>query len=249
MKHEIGAEIQKGRRRHDMLLALLMGLIAVGWATQSKPRMEDELASGYSALLYALPLMNTIIMPICMAVLASRLWDMEAKSGSLKLLFTLQSRESLFAGKVLVGMAQNALICAVEGAGLLVLGRLQGFTQAVPADHLAWLLLCTYLVNAMLFFAEFVLCVHSDTQVLALGTGAVFSLIGVFGAFMPPVLSYFMPWGYYMPLDSVLMHWDSETRISTFEMTDFNGPILAVCVALMGICAVLAWRAIEKKEV
>ena len=151
MKHEIGAEIQKGRRRHDMLLALLMGLIAVGWATQSKPRMEDELASGYSALLYALPLMNTIIMPICMAVLASRLWDMEAKSGSLKLLFTLQSRGSLFAGKVLVGMAQNALICAVEGAGLLVLGRLQGFTQAVPADHLAWLLLCTYLVNAMLF--------------------------------------------------------------------------------------------------
>lgn len=249
MRREIVAEIAKGRRRHDMLLALGVGMIVLMWASLSQPNVEDELAAGYSALLYALPLMNTIIMPISMAALASRLWDMEAKAGSLKLVFTLQSRVSLFAGKTLVGMAQIALIGAVEIAGLLAIGRWQGFTEPLPVPHVAWLLASTLVVNAMLFFAELCICVHSDTQVAALGAGAVFSLVGVFGAFMPPVMTYFMPWAYYMPLGSVKMNWDSVTRICTFEMLPFDGAVLAVGAALLALFALLAWRAIDNKEV
>lgn len=36
-------------------------------------------------------------MPLAMAILASRLWDVEVKGCTAKLLYTLQSRRSLFA--------------------------------------------------------------------------------------------------------------------------------------------------------
>ena len=47
------------------------------WAGAQAPTGADELANAYSALLYVLPALNAILMPIVMALIASRLWDME----------------------------------------------------------------------------------------------------------------------------------------------------------------------------
>lgn len=90
------------------------------------PTGADELANAYSALLYALPVMNAILMPIVMALIASRLWDMEVKGSTTKLLYTLQSRRSLFAGKALLGTGEVLLMVTLKwlypscwaGAGL-----------------------------------------------------------------------------------------------------------------------------------
>ena len=49
-----------------------------------------------------------------MATLASRIWDVETKGESCKLLFTLQSRGSLFWDKVALGLAENLAVCAIE---------------------------------------------------------------------------------------------------------------------------------------
>ncbi len=46
------------------------------------PAAPDELANGYSALLYSLPVIEAILMPVMMAVLASRLWDIEIKGNT-----------------------------------------------------------------------------------------------------------------------------------------------------------------------
>lgn len=50
------AEMQKARRRHDLPVAVGIALIVVLWASASAPGTADELANGYSALLYALPI-------------------------------------------------------------------------------------------------------------------------------------------------------------------------------------------------
>ena len=93
------AELQKAHRRHDLALCLLIPGIVVLWVGGLAPADPEELANGYSALLYSLPVIEAILMPVMMAVLASRLWDMEIKGNTAKLLYTLQSRRSLFAGK------------------------------------------------------------------------------------------------------------------------------------------------------
>ena len=115
------AELQKAHRRHDLALCLLIPGIVVLWVGGLAPADPEELANGYSALLYSLPVIEAILMPVMMAVLASRLWDMEIKGNTAKLLYTLQSRRSLFAGKAVwgaggaVGHGAGAGLCS--GAG------------------------------------------------------------------------------------------------------------------------------------
>lgn len=73
-------------------------------------------------------------MPIVMALIASRLWDMEVKGSTTKLLYTLQSRRSLFAGKALLGTGEVLLMVTLEMAVSILLGRVQGYTEAFPAE-------------------------------------------------------------------------------------------------------------------
>ena len=92
MGKALHAELQKARRRHDLLICLAVPVVVYLWAGAAAPTGADELANAYSALLYALPVLNAVLMPIVMALIASRLWDMEVKGSTTKLLYTLPRR-------------------------------------------------------------------------------------------------------------------------------------------------------------
>ena len=111
------AELQKAHRRHDLLLCLLLPGIVVLWVGGLSPSSPEELANGYSALLYSIPVIEAILLPVMMAVLACRLWDMEVKGNTAKLLYTLQTRRSLFAGKAVFGTLEVLLTAVLERAG------------------------------------------------------------------------------------------------------------------------------------
>ena len=143
-------ELQKARRRHDLALCLLIPGIVVLWVGGLAPAAPDELANGYSALLYSLPVIEAILMPVMMAVLASRLWDMEIKGNTPKLLYTLQSRRSLFAGKAVFGVSEVLLVTVLELVCVPVLGRVHGYTEVFPAGQLAYLFVCTLAVDLSL---------------------------------------------------------------------------------------------------
>lgn len=85
MYTSIRAELQKARRRHDLIVCLLVPVMALLWCQSAAPTGADELAFAYSALFYSLPIINTILMPLAMAILASRLWDVEVKGCTPKL--------------------------------------------------------------------------------------------------------------------------------------------------------------------
>ena len=109
------AELQKAHRRHDLALCLLIPGIVVLWVGGLAPADPEELANGYSALLYSLPVIEAILMPVMMAVLASRLWDMEIKGNTAKLLYTLQLPP-------LPDQALAALVCTLAESGVGVVG-------------------------------------------------------------------------------------------------------------------------------
>ena len=131
MGKALHAELQKARRRHDLLICLAVPVVVYLWAGAAAPTGADELANAYSALLFALPVLNAILMPIVMALIASRLWDMEVKGSTTKLLYTLQSRRSLFAGKALLGTGEVLLMVTLEMAVSILLGR-AGLHRGVP---------------------------------------------------------------------------------------------------------------------
>ena len=241
-------ELKKARRRYDALLALAVALAAIVWSAGSKPDTARELEEGYSAFFYALPIINTVIMPIGMAVLASRLWDMEARSGMDRLLLTMQTRTALFTGKALRGLFLIALTTLAEGAGVAAFGALRGYTEAVDWGQLAWLLACTAAVDALLFFAALLLSVRFASQTVALGAGLVASLSGLFAAFFPRWLSYMMPWSYFVPLSAMAMGWIRETRETWFYPCGMNVPLLGVTLAMAALCAAAAQRAVGRGE-
>lgn len=72
MSKALHAELQKARRRHDLLICLAVPVVVYLWAGAEAPTGADELANAYSALLFALPVLNAILMPIVMALIASR---------------------------------------------------------------------------------------------------------------------------------------------------------------------------------
>ncbi len=71
-------------------------------------------------------------MPLAMAILASRLWDVEVKGCTPKLLYTLQSRRSLFAAKAALGLAEIFLIVTLEAAGAPLDRALAALHAALP---------------------------------------------------------------------------------------------------------------------
>lgn len=244
------AELQKAHRRHDLLLLLLLPAIMILWVGGLSPSGEDELANGYSSLFYSIPVIEAILFPVMMAVLASRLWDMEIKGNTTKLLYTLQSRRSLFLGKACYGSLEVLLVTLLEMGAAVLLGVVHGYTEPLPLVQLAYLTVCTLTVSLMLFFSEFLLMLWFSNPLPALCVGIVGALVGIFSAFMPPIVSYFVPWGYYIPLSAYeVASWDPDTRTILYGTRPFRWVLLAFTVGLGITFFLLAWHKIQDEEV
>lgn len=244
------AECQKARRRHDLAACLLLPLAVLLWSWYSAPGGTKSAADGYHALLYTLPIMNTVLLPVGMAMLASRLWDVEIKGNFPKLLYTLQSRQSLFLAKSLFGTTEVLLIVTLELAGVFCLGLRNGYQDFPPTEQLLYLFLCTSTVGLMLFFSELMLTVLLANPLPALCTGIAGALIGLFAAFMPSFFCYFVPWSYCIPLGSYMIaSWDPDTRIVAYAIRDFNLPLLVWCACLGIFFFGITWYFIRTKEV
>ena len=243
------AELKKSRRRHNLLVAVCISLFVLLWATQTGGTGEGRLEQGYWGLFYAVPVMNTAVMPLGTAVLASRLWDLESKGNSCRMLLTLQSRRALFLGKTVVAVLQILLISVIESAGIPVLGKHFGFTEPLDWGQFWWLAISTFAVNTMLFFLWLFLSIRFDNQVPTLAAGMVGSLSGLFAAFMPSLVSYFLPWGYYIPLSTIRMDWNRETRIVRYYTTPYPLWLFVLTAAFGVLFAAMAWEALKHKEV
>ena len=93
MSAALRAELRK--MKHGAWIAAGAALLVVASCARSGGDSPQWKAVGYFTLLTNLSLMNAAVMPLTMAVLASRMWDVETKGNGCRLLYTLQSRESL----------------------------------------------------------------------------------------------------------------------------------------------------------
>lgn len=250
MPRSLRAEWRKARRRHDLPACLLIPLTVLLWVGYSAPDGASDRTIAYHALFYILPVINTVLLPVGMAMLASRLWDVEVKGNFPKLLYTLQSRRSLFAAKALLGIAEVFLIVILELIGALLLGQYNGYLDFPPFLQLLYWFVCTLSVGLMLFFSELLLTILIKNPLPALCVGITGSLVGLFSAFMPPVVSYFVPWSYCIPLGTyILADWNPDTDVVVYGIRGFNLPLLLWCMALALLFFASTWHAIRKKEV
>lgn len=211
------AEQKKSRRRRIWLVPLaFLGFQAVWMLWQLNTSAADDLQTGYTMVLYNLPMINAIILPIMVAVIASRLCDMEIKGDTLKLLYTMQKRTVFYDCKYLSGLKYILLFALGQAAMIVSYGRLFHFGEPLVPSELLAAGSVVFAVSAALLCIQQALSLFSDNQILPLVVGLAGSFLGLFSMFFPPSVSRFVLWGYYAAFPTAGMNWDAATRYTEY---------------------------------
>lgn len=173
---------------------------------------------GWIMLLYDLPVLNAIVLPLTMAVLASQIMDVEHKGNTWKLLESLQSKSSLLWCKIVYGLCAITLFTLFQTVIALSLGYLCHY-EGSP-DWLSYGLYFrnTLAVTFVLYLLQLLLSLIFANQAVAISTGICGSMAGLFILYLPiSVLYEVIPWGLYGATSFVRMDWDPATRIISYS--------------------------------
>ncbi len=237
-------EVFKSRRRHvwDVVVLLLGVQLMWGmWGTNAYARNGQELLWSYG--LYQFSMLNCLMMPFAVAILASRLSDIEHKSSSLRLLCTLAPPGSLYTAKFLWG----ALILLVASVGqtlmLMLASTLIGFAGAPPYVHMALLALSTFVCSLCLLALQQALSLLVKNQIVALMAGLGGGFIGFFALAFQGGVANLSIWSLFARLSTVAVDWGTADRTMRFWFTVYNWP-LALCVLGIAVLFYLAGRSL-----
>ncbi|UWG96475.1 ABC transporter permease [Dehalobacter sp. DCM] len=222
----LAVEFQKIRRRKIWLIVAIMILVNVLWSLWDVGRMNaHDLAQGWICCLFQFPLLNSIMMPVIAAVVASRLCDIEHKGQTLKLLETVMPSARLFSAKFFCGALYLLAAVLLQLSVMVAVGYAVGFEGNPPLDKLFYYFLFTTAVNLTILLWQQVLSLLFVNQMIPLAAGIIGGFAGLFLMFFPQNLGRFVLWGYYGVLMFVGMDWDKTTRITDFYYTaiDWTG--------------------------
>ena len=247
---ELKAEAMKQKGKRNILVPVAFLALLFFWTLfLLKGIKQEELPFGYFSLLYQYPVMNAILVPLMVSVVASRICDMEVKGDTMKILFTLEKRGHFFDCKFLMGMKYLVLFFVGQTALIPLSGKLFGFTQEIPWKHLLLFFISGFSVATALLLLQEMLSLFSHNQILPLIVGLAGSFLGLFSLFFPENIMKLVLWGYFAVFSTTGMNWDKTTRISTYYEIPF--PVstfllfLVFCTAAFLLCRTL----IQKKEV
>lgn len=246
---QLRAERQKIRHTKALLVPLgFLGFEILWTMWQLSSMKPSELSQGYLMLFYNLPVMNTLLMPLMISVIASRVCDMEVKGDTLKILYTMQKQESFFDFKYLNCLRYITVFVIGQGLMILFFGTVNHLGTIRPSIFFIYLI-TTFAVSTVVLSIQQTLSLMSHSQLLPLGIGIGGSFLGLFSLFFPKPVARLVLWGYYANFSVVGMNWDPDTRIIDYYVLSF--PLsrfllfLAAGVFIYFICRMI----VVKKEV
>ncbi|MFA7078226.1 MAG: ABC transporter permease [Syntrophomonas sp.] len=232
----LAMEFQKIRRRKVWAIVAALIFVQILWLLWGVERMDaHDLSQGWMYFLFQFPLLNSIMMPVIAAVVASRLCDIEHKGQTLKLLNTVMPAGRLFAAKFICGALYMLATALLQIMVIVIAGLVIGFEGTPPLDKLLYYLLFTTAVNLTILLLQQVLSLLFRNQMIPLTVGIIGSFAGLFIMFFPQSLERFLLWGYYGVLMFVGMDWDRATRITDFyyvpvDWTGFSILVIMFCM-------------------
>ncbi len=250
MKHALYNEFYKAR--HSFLWAVPIAFFVVMFLWQlfsSQNITAKEQSFGYTNLLYQLPVMNSLVMPLMIAVISSRLCDMEIKGDTLKQLYTLQSKQAFFYLKYLHEAFYITLFVLLECLIVLFCGHYYHFTDTLIPTAFCQFGAVTLLVSLIILTIQHFLSLIFNNQIIPLIVGLCGSFLGLFSMFLPQSLSRWIIYSYFAAFMTQKMNWDPATREIWFTPLSF--PIMKfVILIIFGISLfILCQKVFIKQEV
>ena len=210
----------------------------------------EQLDDGFRMIFMQLPLIDTILMPTMIAMLASRLCDAEVKGDTLKLLCTMEKKGRLFDMKLLTGALYLAVYVVLQIGLIFFQAGRYGFTRPLDMVQLLYFVLQVYSVSLTILVLQVVLSFFFENQILPLAAGLFGSFIGLFSWFFAdgPVKKLFL-WGYYSELCFIISDWDQDTRIITYYDAPFDWLSLCLLLVILAAGYVVGKKLFLRKEI
>ena len=171
----IAVEFKKSRHKHSLLLLAIAVLLNYFYLFHwSSPDQQEW----YKAF-YDIPLINTLILSVLMAVLASQSVDMEHKGAMWNLLPTLESRAAIYFGKLLYGVIHLTLFCLFQMGMVILMGVSLRYEGTIP-----------YTLIGSTFLAELVsgMIIYQVQCLLSLLFPSQFEIL-IFSIFCPEIIN------------------------------------------------------------
>lgn len=247
---QLRAERCKAKRRHSWAVAAALCLVLLLWSTFNFRNADSrDLAQGYSTLFYQLPLLNTVLLPLGLSVIASRLCDWEIKGNTLKLLCTLQKKSSFYDCKLLIGLGYLFVIALAETLGIRVIGNLFHITEPLQIHLLFLHFLQIFTAGTAVYLLQQTLSLLCENQLAPLGVGLAGSFLGLFSLFFPPSVSRLVLWSYFCRFTPIAMDWERASREISFYRTAFPTGLFFGFLAVVAGIYVLGKFLFLRKEI
>lgn len=236
MMKTIYLEFYKTRRKKIWLIVFALIAMQLAWSLLALRNMDEhKLKQGWMFCLYQFPLLNSIMMPVIAAVVASRLSDVEHKGNTFKLLETVMPPGRLFDAKFLCGVFYMFLAVILQVITIALIGHFKGFKGNFPISMFAYYMLFTMCLNMTILLLQQVLSLVFINQMIPLTIGIFGSFAGLFIMFFPSNIAKLILWGYYGVLMFVGMDWDPASRISDFYWVSIDWPGFIALAAMFFI--------------
>lgn len=244
-------EFWKSRRRGLWLVcAALLGveLLWIIWAFRNPT--EKQKALGWLDLMYNMPLLNGVLVPVIAGTLASRIADLEHRGNTLKLLETIQPKTQLFHAKLLFGALHLLPLALLQVSILLVMGFHYGFYGQPNLFDYGLYTLFMFTSCFAIYELHLLLSLAIKNQVVPLCIGLGGSFIALLLMFLPYNFARLLcgPYGFFGALSFIWMEdWDPETRIIKFVRMPTPWGTYAVLIGWI-IVIYLAGRIVLKRK-
>ncbi|MDK2980870.1 MAG: lantibiotic transport system permease protein [Chloroflexota bacterium] len=250
MMQALGLEVQKVKGRKVWLIVAAMIVVELLWSFWGVSDMDaDELKQGWQMFLFQLPIINSIILPVVAAVVASRICDVEHKGQTFKLLETLMPAGRIFDAKFIFGGLYLCVGICVQVLAMILVGSWKGFSGAPPLKMFAWYFVFTAAVSLTILLLQQILSLQFPNQMVSLSVGLLGGLVGIFLLYLPKVFSKFFLWGYFGELLFVQMDWNPATRIVRYATIPKNWPGFLLLVGAFIVLYIFGRRAFIRKEI
>lgn len=246
------AEHKKQRYRNVWMVPFgFLAILTLWISALMRNFTSQDLAHGYQWVFYQLSLMNAIFMPVMIAVIASRLCDMEIKGSTLKLLYTLEHPSHFYDIKFLVEVKYLLYFSFGQVLAILLVGKVFHFTESVRVLPFIEHFLAVSCVGAVLLSLQHLLSLMSDNQILPLCVGLAGSFLGLFSMFFPRAVNQLIIWGYFSIFSVSGIDWasmeDGADYFSYMQYLDF--PVIGFVLFLaVGILLYLIEKEIFKRK-
>ena len=226
----VAVEFKKSRHKHSLLLLAIAVLLNYFYLFHGN---TPDRQAWYNVF-FAIPMINTLILSVLMAVLASQSVDMEHKGNMWNLLPKLESRASVYLGKLLYGFIHLVLFCLLQMGMVILMGSRLGYEGNIPFA-LIGITFTAELVSGMIVYQlQCLLSLLFPSQFVALSIGFGGTLTCLFLAYVSTKA--LTPWSVLLSLSPIGMDYQRETRSMTLFLRQLTPlEILTALVYLFGI--------------